>query len=93
MVEEAANIALNRFEMRCDPHGPVTVKLMIGEDGRVEHARLLLDRLAFPDGSSTEGMAESIVEEARSLRFPAASAPTETIVPVMVGGPLPWMKR
>lgn len=93
IVEEAANVALNRFEMACDPHGPVTVKLLIRADGSVERARLLLDRLAFPDGRNTAGMADSIVEEATKLRFPAASAPTEAIVPIMVGGPLPWMKR
>lgn len=93
IVEEAANIALSRFEMRTDPHGPVTLRLSIRADGSVERARLLLDRLAFPDGASTEGMADSIVEEARGLKFPAASAPTDAIVPIMVGGPLPWMKR
>jgi hypothetical protein len=93
VVEEAANVALNRFDMNCDPHGPVTVKLAINADGRVERARLLLDRLAFPDGSSTDGMADAIVEEAGKARFPAAPEPTEAIVPIMIGGPLPWMKR
>jgi hypothetical protein len=93
LVEEAANIALSRFDMKTDPHGPVTLRLTIGSDGSVERARLLLDRLAFPDGSSTEGMADAIVEEAKGLRFPAASAASEAIVPIMVGGPLPWMTR
>jgi hypothetical protein len=89
IVEEAANVALNRFEMSCDPHGPVTLRLLIGANGEVEQARLLLDRLAFPDGSSTEGMADAVVEEAKKARFPVASSATEAIVPILVGGPLP----
>jgi hypothetical protein len=93
LVEEAANVALSRFEMNCDPHGPVTVRLSIAADGSVERARLLLDRLAFPDGARTDGMADAIVEEAKKVRFPAAPEPTEAIVPIMVGGPLPWMVK
>jgi hypothetical protein len=92
-VEEAANEALSRFEMSCDPHGPIVVRLTISADGSVEQARLILDRLAFPDGRSSDGMADAIVEAAAALRFPAAAEPTEAIVPIMVGGPLPNLKR
>ena len=88
LVEEAANIALSRFEMRSDPHGPLVVRVAIAPEGRVEQARLVLDRLAFPDGQSTAGMAEAVVEAVRALTFPAASAATEAVVPIMVGGPL-----
>ena len=87
-VEEAANEALSRFEMRTDPHGPLVVRLSIGADGGVGDARLVLDRLAFPDGQSSEGMAEAVVEAVRKLSFAAADAPTEAVVPIMVGGPL-----
>lgn len=38
-------------------------------------------------------MAEAVVEAAKAARFPAAAEPSEAIVPVLVGGPLPWMKR
>jgi len=92
-VEEAANEALSAFDMACDPHGPLVVRLSIRADGSVEQARLVLDRLAFPDGATTAGMAEAVVEAASKLAFPAADEPSEAIVPVMVGGPLPWMKR
>ena len=92
-VEEAANEALSRFDMACDPHGPIVIRLAIRADGGVDQARLVLDRLAFPDGASTDGMAEAVVEAAKTLRFPAAAEPSEAVVPVLVGGPLPWMKR
>ena len=92
-VEEAANEALSRFDMHCDPHGPIVVRLHIRCDGSVDQARLVLDRLAFPDGQSTDGMAEAVLEAARAVRFPTASAPTEAVVPILVGGPLPWMVK
>ncbi len=93
LVEQAANEVLSRFEMKCDPHGPVVVRLVTRPDGNVDQAWLVLDRLAFPDGMSTEGMAEAVVEAVRALRFPASDAPTDAVVPIMVGGPLPWMQR
>ena len=93
LVEEAANEALSRFQMRTDPHGPIVVRLTIAPDGRVAQARLVLDRLAFPDGQGTAGMAEAVVEAAQRLSFPAAPAPTEAVVPILVGGPLPWMVK
>ena len=93
LVEEAANEALSRFQIRSDPHGPIALRLTIREDGRVQQARLVLDRLAFPDGQSTAGMAEAVVERSLRLSFPAAPAPTEAVVPIMVGGPLPRMVK
>jgi hypothetical protein len=93
LVEAAANEALSGFEMRCDPYGPIVVRLEILPDGSVGQARLVLDRLAFPDGASTDGMAEAVVEAVKAVRFPAAVEPTEAVVPVLVGGPLPWMKN
>jgi hypothetical protein len=93
LVEEAANEALSRFDMKCDPHGPLVVRVVVQPDGSVEQAWPVLDRLAFPDGMSTEGMAEAVVEAVRAVRFPAADAPTDAVVPIMVGGPLPWVQR
>jgi hypothetical protein len=92
-VEDAANEALSAFKMSCDPHGPVVVRLTINPAGGVDDARLVLDRLAFPDGASTDGMADAILAAARRATFPAADAPTDAIVPVLVGGPLPWMTK
>ena len=92
LVENAANEALLGFAMSCDPHGPIVLRLAIRPDGVVERAWTVLDRLAFPDGSSTAGMAQAVVDAVRKLAFPAASEATEAIVPVLVGGPLPWMQ-
>jgi hypothetical protein len=92
-VEDAANEALSAFEMSCDPHGPIVVRLQINSSGDVDDARLVLDRLAFPDGSSTAGMAQAVVAAAAKAKFPSAAEPTEAIVPVLIGGPLPWMKK
>ncbi|HEV2865977.1 MAG TPA: hypothetical protein VGX37_05640 [Allosphingosinicella sp.] len=91
-VEGAANEALSGFDMATDPHGPVVVRISILPNGDVAQARLVLDRLAFPDGTSTEGMAEAVVEAVKKLRFPEAAEPSEAVVPVLVGGPLPWVK-
>lgn len=93
LVEQAANEALSRFEMKCDPHGPLVVRLLIQPDGKVAQAWTVLDRLAFPDGAGTEGMAEAVVDAVLARQFPTAEAPTDAVVPIMVGGPLPWMTR
>jgi hypothetical protein len=92
-IEAAANEALGGFELSCDPHGPVVIRLTIEPDGSVSDGRLVLDRLAFPDGSPTTGMAEAIFAAALRATFPEAPASTEAIVPVLIGGPLPWMKK
>lgn len=92
LVEEAANEALSRFDMQCDPHGPLVVRLIARPDGSVDQAWLVLDRLAFPDGMSSEGMAEAVVDAVRAIRFPACDGPSDAVVPIMVGGPLATMK-
>ena len=88
LVEEAASQALPRHEMRSEPHGPLVVRLTIAPDGRVVQARLVLDRLAFPDGRSSAGIAEAVLDAALRLSFAEAPAPTEAIVPIMLGGSL-----
>ena len=89
MVEEAANEVLEAWEMSAEPHGPVVVRLAIAASGAVEKAWLVLDRVAFADGSSAVGLAESIVAAVADRRFPERTEPTEAIVPILLGGPLP----
>ncbi|HEX8654178.1 MAG TPA: hypothetical protein VF693_03015 [Allosphingosinicella sp.] len=89
VVEDAANTVLNEWPMSGDPHGPVVVRLAIAASGAVESARLVLDRVAFADGSSAAGLADAIVAEAATRSFPARDEPTEAMVPVLLGGPLP----
>ncbi|HEX8216866.1 MAG TPA: hypothetical protein VF577_05320 [Allosphingosinicella sp.] len=91
-VEEAANEVLDARTLTADPHGPVVVRLAIAPSGEVEWARLVLDRVAFGDGSSADGLADAIVEAAAARRFPERDGPTEAIVPILLGGPLP-LKR
>ncbi|HYJ29573.1 MAG TPA: hypothetical protein VEW25_04455 [Allosphingosinicella sp.] len=93
VVETAANEALDARPMSADPHGPVVVRLAIAASGEVETARLVLDRAAFGDGSSAEGLADAIVEAAAALRFPERDGPTEAIVPILLGGPLPLARK
>lgn len=93
VVTEAAAEALDGFDLSSPPHGPMSVRLRIGADGKVEHGTVLLDRIASPDGASCAGMAAAILEAVRKAAFPAAAQPSEAIVPITVGGPLPWMVR
>jgi hypothetical protein len=93
VVEEAANEVLSAWPMSADPHGPLVVRLAISADGRVEQARLVLDRVAFSDGSSADGIADAILAAAAKRTFPARPQPTEAIVPILLGGPLPWMLK
>ena len=89
VVEDAANEVLSGWVMSCDPHGPLVVRVSIAASGQVEQVRLMLDRVAFPDGSSAEGLADLVVDELATRSFPARTAPTEAIVPILLGGPLP----
>jgi hypothetical protein len=93
IVTQAAATALEGLDYSSHPHGPVSVRLQIAADGRVTQAALMLDRLACPDGGSTAGMAAAIVAAVRGASFPQASEGSEAIVPITVGGPLPWMIR
>ena len=88
VVEEAANEVLNARPMSADPHGPVVLRLAIAASGEVEKARLMLDRAAFPDGSSADGLADALVAAAAARRFPERDGPTEAIVPILLGGAL-----
>ena len=88
VVEDAANEVLEARTMTAEPHGPVVVRLAIAASGEVQTARLMLDRAAFPDGSSANGLADAIVVAAAQRRFPQRDSPTEAIVPILLGGAL-----
>jgi hypothetical protein len=74
-------------------HGPLVLRLIIAPSGEVQHGRIVLDRLARFGGGRADGVAERALHAASALRFAAAEGPTEATVPVMLGGPLPWMKK
>jgi hypothetical protein len=74
-------------------HGPLTLRLEIGPDGRVAACRILVNRVARSDGGSAAPFVESIVGTIKSLRFPPGGAPTLVIFPILTGGVLPMIRQ
>jgi Rps23 Pro-64 3,4-dihydroxylase Tpa1-like proline 4-hydroxylase len=74
------------------PHGPLTLRLTIAASGRVEQLQTMLNRVARPDGLPVEPAVEQALAIVRGLRWPQAASPTEAVVPILFGGPLPWMR-
>jgi prolyl 4-hydroxylase len=73
-------------------HGPLTVRLNVSANGSVEGVRLLVDRVAKADGASAVDLVEDLLGRLASARLPSADGPSEAIVPIMLGGPAPWMQ-
>jgi prolyl 4-hydroxylase len=96
-VWEAAAPALDAAMRSADPHGahngPLVVRAAIGADGRVHEAALLVDRVARGDGGDPAAAVEAVLAAVRAARFPAASAASVATLPIMFGGPLPWMAK
>lgn len=74
-------------------HGPFVMRLAIGADGQVQDHRLLLDRLARPDGQSTDELADRLVAGIIATRFPEAARRSIATIPLLLGGILPWMRQ
>jgi hypothetical protein len=74
-------------------HGPLTVRLGIAPSGEVIWSRLLLDRVARADGGPTADIVERLLAALSATRFPPAATATEATVPLLLGGPLPWMEK
>lgn len=92
-VEAAAREAIAGAEAIETLHGPLVLRLVVGPDGRVAHGRIVLDRIARFGGGRVDGVAERALERAKTLTFDAADSASEATVPIMLGGPLPWMKK
>lgn len=73
-------------------HGPLTLRLTIAGSGRIERLRMMLNRIARDDGSPATEAVERILSIVRRVAWPPAGSATEAIVPLVVGGPLPWMR-
>lgn len=76
-----------------DVHGPLTLRLAIDADGRVEEVRTLVDRVTRADGGETGALVDSILDRIGALRFAAQPEASIAWVPIMAGGPLPWMTK
>lgn len=70
-------------------HGPLCVRLDIAPHGRVSDCRVLVHRVARSDGGDPDPLVDEIVDGLATARFPAASAPTVAILPILTGGLLP----
>ena len=76
-------------------HGPVALRFTILPSGDVADAVILVDRVARGDGmeKGTEAVAAYVLAEVIKLRFPPATSSSQVTLPVIIGGPLPWMRH
>lgn len=64
-------------------HGPLSVRLRVGEDGGVERLSVLVDRVVRPDGCSAGAVVEAVLDGLRRAEFarkPASSVVTAAII-------------
>ncbi|MEA3013447.1 MAG: hypothetical protein QOD42_1992 [Sphingomonadales bacterium] len=94
VVEAARAAALDAALAACPEtgplhHGPLCVRLEIAPHGRVSDCRVLVHRVVRSDGGCADALVEEILGGLASARFPAASAATSAILPILTGGLLP----
>jgi hypothetical protein len=74
-------------------HGPLCVRLEIASLGHVSECRVLVHRVARSDGGCPDALVGKIIAGLTSAGFPAASAGTSVILPILVGGLLRQAER
>lgn len=74
-------------------HGPLVVRLAVDSSGRVGRHAVLVDRVARSDGGCPRELVRRLVECVCAAAFPAAAGDSLVTLPLMVGGPLPWMVK
>lgn len=72
-------------------HGPLVLRLAVGGSGRVERHAILVDRVARSDGGCPADLVRALVDCVVGTPLPATGAASLVTLPLMVGGPLPWM--
>jgi len=72
-----------------DYHGPLTVRLDVAADGKVDECSVMLDRVIHPgDGERRWPMLlNELLGRFEALRFPAADGPSQILVPISFGQP------
>jgi hypothetical protein len=84
-IEDA--VAPAREELRASAarnvHGPFAVTIDIADTGEVRQLRLILDRLASPNGADLDGVRSAVIEHLSALQFPPAAAPTRANIPLI----------
>ena len=94
LLAPALDRALDAFpETEKLHHGPLTLRLEIGPDGRLADCRILVNRVARSDGGDPEPLVAKIVDTVTALRFPPGGAPTHVVFPVLTGGVLPMIRQ
>jgi Rps23 Pro-64 3,4-dihydroxylase Tpa1-like proline 4-hydroxylase len=76
-------------------HGPLVLRFTIAPSGAVAESRIVVDRVARADGAGAEpaSVVEDVLARLTALKFPAALQKTELTLPILIGGPLPWMRQ
>ena len=74
-------------------HGPLTLRLRIAADGSAAAPQVLVDRVVRASGGDARDLVDALVAKIGTLRFPAQGAASEATLPIMFGGPLPWMEK
>jgi hypothetical protein len=94
-IVEAARVAALDAALAAFPetgplhHGPLCIRLEIAPHGRVSDCRVLVHRVARSDGGDPDDLVDEIIDGLTRMRFPAASAATVAILPILTGGLLP----
>lgn len=75
-------------------HGPVVLRFRVLQSGKIAEPAVLVDRVACGDegGKGAEGVASELLSAVSELTFPPAAGTSEATVPILIGGPLPWMR-
>jgi len=70
-------------------HGPLVLRLRIGQAGSVAGCDVLLDRVMHPDPGHADwdGVRDRLVERFRKTKFPTAAAETMLTQPIAFGSP------
>jgi hypothetical protein len=74
-----------------DCHGPLTLRVAVAAHGAVSGVSRLVDRVVRASGADARPLVDAMIDGIRALRLPPRDGPSDAILPIMIGGPLPWM--
>jgi hypothetical protein len=76
-------------------HGPVVLRCTVLPSGDLTDGVILVDRVARGDNmeKGADIVAARVLATLMKLSFPPASASSQVTLPVIIGGPLPWMRQ
>ena len=95
-VREGTKAVVAEIEGRLERyHGPVVLRFTVSPSGKVGDAVVLVDRIASANeaGKDADGIARELLAAVTALTFPREDIASEAIVPLIIGGPLPWMVK